>query len=246
MGCNINDLLDDTSITNEDKATLVRMNTAMNDSVYREYAGKGSKDLSLEGIMDSMQTATVYDEVANTSEQKTVVSYTTNKKENTVSVLFEDKTSITIDVETGESISDSKGIYNWIAPTTQRYGSDVKSEQKLRYESLGKDIHKDMKKILKLNSNLGKLPDAPSQEHQEHLQEVLSTLDTDFLLEVDTLVNTEAERASGSLDTGKGNLYLNLNTKKKSDAGNAKSAMEVHAHEIIHAFTAYALSLKKS
>jgi len=244
MGCNINDLLDDTRITNEDKATLVKMNTAMNDSIYRQYRGKGSKDLSLDSIMESMKTATVYDEEANTSEQKNVTSYTTNKKENTVSILFDDKTSITINVDTGESISDSKGIDNWIAPTTQRYGSDAKSEQTLRYESLGKDIHKDIKKVLKLNSNLGKLPDAPSQQHQEHLQEVLSVLDTDFLLEVDTLVNTEAEKASGSLDTGKGNLYLNLNTKKKSDAGNAKSAMEVHAHEVIHAFTAYALSLK--
>jgi hypothetical protein len=64
------------------------------------------------------------------------------------------------------------------------------------------------------------------------------------LLEVDTLINTNADRASGSLDTSTGNMYLNINTKNKADAGNAKSSMEVHAHEVVHAFTAYALSLK--
>ncbi len=134
--------------------------------------------------------------------------------------------------ELTESVEDSK------------YGSDVNSEQKVRYESLGKDIHKDMKKILKLNSNLSKLPDAPSAEHQAHITEVLEAFDTDFLNEVDLYLNTEAEHTSGIFDASKMSMYLNLNTRNTNTAGNAKSAMEVHAHELIHAFTAYALSLK--
>lgn len=124
------------------------------------------------------------------------------------------------------------------------YGSENGNEQTIRYESLGKDIHKDMKKIQKLSQNLGTLPDAPSEEHKAHIAEVLGSLNTEFLNEVNLFLNTEAEKSSGVFDTKKMSMYLNLNTKTKALAGNAKSAMEVHAHELIHAFTAYALSLK--
>lgn len=96
--------------------------------------------------------------------------------------------------------------------------------------------------MLSLFDKLHQMTGTAVDTHTTKLRELIGSLDTKFLGKMKLYLNDKATRNNGSLSIDA--RTINLNVHNKPIVGTEMSATEVYAHEVIHAFTAYAEASK--
>jgi hypothetical protein len=81
-----------------------------------------------------------------------------------------------------------------------------------------------------------------SRVHQAHLRGLLQMVNTDFLPKMRVYLASNAERNKGQLSVAAKKISLAISKGPRTDS--EMSGQEVYVHEVIHAFTAYAMMSK--
>lgn len=114
----------------------------------------------------------------------------------------------------------------------------------LAYKNLGKTVHRSTEKMLELATALRSLDkDTISDEYFSYATAVIQNIDPMLLPKINVLINTKAAKMGGTVNLDTKTMKLAVSNKPKT-AGNQMSAVEMYLHELIHAFTGFAVESK--
>jgi hypothetical protein len=112
-----------------------------------------------------------------------------------------------------------------------------------KFTELEADIHGNPEKMVDLLNKINELDASPeTEEHMEYLRGLIKQLNPDFMRKAKTYI-LESAIENGGMVIGKDiGVMVGRNAKT---AGNQQSAAEAYAHEVIHAYTKFAVKLAK-
>ena len=143
------------------------------------------------------------------------------------------KESINKDSSSDEVLGSSEDILN----KTKKNTFD-------KFKKLEEDIHGNPDKMLDLIDMLenaeGNLTD---RAHLEYLKDVIKSLNPKYLTKMNTYVMENAKETGGVVTTDSIGIMIG---KKTNPSGNRQTAAEVYVHEVVHAYTRFAIEMARS
>ena len=118
--------------------------------------------------------------------------------------------------------------------------------------SVDNDAHGDTAKMIGLMKELNEISGKKdTKEHIKYLEELIGSMDEKFFTAMKTYLDTNAEETRGQVTTEDivptpGKDRIDIQISRKQHAGNDQSGAEVYAHEIVHAYTIWALNAVSS
>lgn len=148
---------------------------------------------------------------------------------------------------------------NYMEPKTEArvveeflYGNreDIRKGAKLgkkfwnKFKELDVQLHKDVTKTVEMLDTINELDgNITDAEHMEHLRGLLGSMNPKFFRNMKVYLMEKAAETGGVVTANKIGVMV---SKTRSIAGNSMTAAEVYAHEIMHAYTMFAIEAAKN
>lgn len=112
-----------------------------------------------------------------------------------------------------------------------------------KYKDLGQKIHGDQIKMVELMDTLEEMEGKQTDpKHLEYLKSLIESMDSRFFTNMNTYIKEGAARTQGVITGTKLGIEV---SKRKNIASNKQTAAEVYAHEVIHAYTRFAIKMAR-
>jgi len=111
-----------------------------------------------------------------------------------------------------------------------------------KFQKLEADIHGNPEKMVDLLNEINKL-DGTKTADMEGLTQLLKEMDPKFFTKMNTYIRDSATENGGVID-GK-NIAINISKARRLD-GNKQTAAEAYVHEIVHAYTRFAVEAARN
>lgn len=153
-------------------------------------------------------------------------------------------------IESGEVIRERAKVIKDILGIDKVLGSneDILNKAKKntfdKFKKLEEDLHGNPEKMVDLIDMLeaaeGNLTDSV---HLEYLKDTIKSLNPKYLTKMSTYVKENAKETGGVVTTDSIGIMIG---KTKSPNSNRQTAAEVYVHEVIHAYTRFAIEMARS